>query len=92
MSESDSEGIISKSQLAEFAELFDRFEFADDPRSQQACEAERMFNAKAEIAFREQVQPKFVSLSESDFNAGLKSWCRDWLNKNKPLHFKKRNR
>ncbi len=51
MSESDSEGIISKSQLAEFAELFDRFEFADDPRSQQACEAERMFNAKAEIAF-----------------------------------------
>jgi hypothetical protein len=91
--ESHSEGIISKSEIAVFAELFDQFEFAEDPRSAKACEAKQKFDADARILFEERVKPNFLSCSEEAFEAGLRIWCRDWLHKNKPLdHRKKKKR
>ena len=41
-----SEGAITKIELAELAELFDKFEFAFDPRSTSAKEAESDFEIK----------------------------------------------
>ena|SRR6266436_6085323 len=69
--ESHSEGIISKSEIAVFAELFDQFEFAEDPRSAKACEAKQKFDADARILFEERVKPNFLSCSEEAFEAGL---------------------
>ena len=40
------EGTVARTEIAELAVLFDRFEFAFDPRSLVAKEAESDFEAK----------------------------------------------
>ena len=51
------EGIVTRSELAELAELFDRFEFAIDPLSLDAAESEANFNTRIEAIFEERVRP-----------------------------------
>lgn len=78
------EGIVSRESLAELAELFDRFEFAFDPRSTAAKEAESQFQSRVLRIFDERVLPRYPHLPLPVFYCRLKSLCRVYLKKNRP--------
>jgi len=73
------EGFVSRNEIAELASLFERFEFAFDPRSVSAREAESEFEDRIGRMFFERVQPHFTSVSMNAFRARLKSLCRIYL-------------
>lgn len=79
-----SEGAVSRAELAELAALFDRFEFAFDPRSIAAKEAESQFESRVVGIFEERVAPKFPEISFIAFHCRVKSLCRLYLRKNTP--------
>src|ERR1035437_9259540 len=54
-----SEGAITKIELAELAELFDKFEFAFDPRSTSDKEAESDFENQMHRIFEEKIHPSY---------------------------------
>jgi hypothetical protein len=66
------------------AVLFDRFEFAFDPRSRAAKEAESDFEAKVKRLFDERVAPKYLSVDFAAFHCRVRSLCRVYLKKNAP--------
>ena len=78
------EGTITRDEIAELAYLFDRFEFAFDPRSTAAKESESDFEEKIRTLFTERVQPRFSSVSFAVFHCRIKSLCRVYLRKNSP--------
>ena len=79
-----SEGAISKAELAELADLFDKFEFAFDPRSTAAKEAESEFEDRVRRIFEEKVAPSHPFLGFTVYYCKIKSLCRDYLRKNSP--------
>ncbi len=79
-----SAGLVSRNDIAELAGLFDRFEFAFDPRSLSAKEAESDFDDALRKLFDERVAPKFPNLSFVNFHGKVKSLCRAYLKKNAP--------
>jgi hypothetical protein len=76
------EGIITRDEIAELAYLFDRYEFAFDPRSLAAREAESDFEEKVRNLFAERVQPQYASITFTAFHCRIKSLCRIFLKKN----------
>src|SRR5438093_1129395 len=76
-----SEGVVSRVELAELAVLFDQFEFAFDPRSLAAREAESKFDDTVLRLFEERVKPKYPSIQFSAFHWRIKSLCRACLRK-----------
>lgn len=80
----DPEGVVSREDLAELAELFDRFEFAFDPRSTAAKEAESEFQSRVIRIFEEHVLPRYPELEFHVFYCRLKTLCRLYLKKNRP--------
>jgi hypothetical protein len=78
------EGIITRDELAELACLFDRYEFAFDPRSLAAREAESDFEQRIRALFADRIQPNFGSVSFTAFHCRIKSICRAYLRKNAP--------
>ena len=78
------EGVISRTELAELAGLFDRFEFAFDPRALAAREAESVFESRVLAIYEERVQPRYASFSFVAFHCHVKSLCRAYLRKNSP--------
>lgn len=76
-------GLISREELAALAALFDRYEFAFDPRSQEAREAESSFNSSVREIFELRVKPIAPSLNYHDFHAKIRSLCRDFLRREK---------
>ena len=79
-----SEGSITKLELAELADLFDKFEFAFDPRSTAAKEAESRFEDRVRQLFEEKVLKTHPGLDFTIFNFKLRSHCRLYLRKNTP--------
>lgn len=79
-----SEGLVTRTELAELATLFDQFEFAFDPRSPVAKESESEFDNRVRKIFEEQVMPAHPHLSFPLFYCKLKSACRTFLRKNSP--------
>jgi len=79
-----SEGIISKAELAELADLFDQFEFAFDPRSIAAKEAESAFDDKVHNLFEERVVQTYPQLAFAFFYCKVKSLCREFPKRNRP--------
>lgn len=77
-------GLISRDEIAELASLFDRFEFAFDPRSLSAKEAESNFDDAVNQLFTERVLPKYPRMSYVTFHCKIKSLCRAYLRKNAP--------
>lgn len=77
-------GTVTRSELADLAILFDRFEFAFDPRSRTAKEAESQFEDKVRNLFQERVHPHFPHVSFVAFHCRIKSLCRTYLKKNPP--------
>ena len=78
------EGTITRDEIAELAFLFDRYEFAFDPRSLAAKEAESDFEERVRALFVERVQPHYSSVSFPAFHCRVKSLCRDYLRRNAP--------
>jgi hypothetical protein len=78
------EGIITRDEVTELAFLFDRYEFAFDPRSRTAREAESDFEERIRTLFAERVQPHYASVSFAGFHCRIKSLCRAYLRKNTP--------
>jgi hypothetical protein len=78
------EGNISREDIAELAALFDRFEYAFDPLSLRAKEAESNFEDRVLSLFRERVEPNYSSVSYTDFRCRIRSLCRAYL-RNNPL-------
>ena len=76
-----SEGDITRAELAELAVLFDQFEFAFDPGSLSAREAESGFDDMVLRLFEERVRPKYPSVPFSAFHWRVKSLCRAYLRK-----------
>jgi len=79
-----SEGCVTRAELAELAELFDRFEFALDPLSRDAEEAEARFNSRVQFIFEEHIRPRRPQLSFVIFRARVRNLCRVFLKKNPP--------
>lgn len=63
------ERAITRDEIAELAVLFDRFEYAFDPTSISAREAESQFEDRVLQLFRERVQSNFSSLSYGLFHS-----------------------
>jgi hypothetical protein len=78
------EGLVTRTELAELAVLFDQFEFAFDPRSPVAKEAESEFENRVRRIFDEKVISAHPRLSFPLFYCKLKSVCRTFLRKNLP--------
>ncbi len=76
------EGIVTRTDIAELAALFDRFEFAFDPLSTAAKEAEVAFDDLILKLFRERVEPAFPRVAYAAFYCRIKSLCRTYLRKN----------
>jgi hypothetical protein len=75
------EGTITRDEVAELAFLFDRYEFAFDPLSRAAREAESDFEERVRTLFAERVQPRYSSVSFAAFHCRIKSLCRAYLRK-----------
>jgi hypothetical protein len=78
------EGTVTRDEIAELASLFDRYEFAFDPRSLAAREAEAGFEERVRALFAERVQPRYASISFTAFHCRIKSLCREFIRKNAP--------
>ena len=78
------EGIITRDEVAELAFLFDRYEFAFDPRSLAAREAESDFEERVQRLFAERIEPRYTTVFFTAFHCRIKSLCRAYLRKNAP--------
>lgn len=78
------EGVISREDLAKLAALFDRSEYALDPLSLSAKEAESQFEDEVLMLFRELVEPHYSSISFTVFRCKVRSLCRAYLRQNSP--------
>ena len=77
-------GLVSKAELAELAGLFDQFEFAFDPRSVAAREAESAFDEKLRAIFEERVKPNYPHFPFTIFYSKTRTLCREFIKKNNP--------
>lgn len=76
-----SEGAVSRAELEELAELFNAWEFAIDPASNEAKIAQSCYEDRASEIFG-RVAAQFPSLQYSDFKIKLRSECRKFLRRN----------
>lgn len=83
MAEQTPSGAVSDRELKELALLFDQWEFALLPNSEEAIKAERLYHEKVKAIWESRVASQY-SLSLSAFEAGLRTRCRRWLKKNRP--------
>lgn len=75
-----SEGIISPEQLNQLVSLFDRFEFALDPNSRAAKEAESEFDSLI-IFLHEEACRQGMALTQKEFRNHVRKHCRMLINK-----------
>lgn len=79
MSDSSSSGeLVSKAELEEVAELFDRSEFAIDPTSADCRAADAEFSDKIELIYK-RVRVSCPDLTLVCFRSKAKSLCRAFL-------------
>ena len=78
------EGLIAGDEVAELASLFDGYEFAFDPLTRAAREAESEFEERVRWLFAERVQPRYASIPFAAFRCKIKSLCRVYLRRNAP--------
>ena len=77
-----SEGAVTRTELTDLAELFDRFEFAFDPRAMSAKEAESEFERRARALFEERVASRHPEVPFALFHNRLRFLCRVYLRRN----------
>lgn len=76
------EGAVSREDIARLAVLFDRFEYAFEPLSIDAKEAESQFEDLVLLLYNERVKERFASVTFSAFRCKIRSLCREHLRKN----------
>lgn len=79
-----SEGIVTRADLTELAAIFDQFEFAFDPLSPAAKEAESQFENRVRKLFDDKVITVYPNLSYPLFHNRIRYACRTFLRKNSP--------
>lgn len=78
------EGLVTRTEIAELAGLFDRFEFALDPRAVDAREAEAEFEDRVRRLFDERIAASHPHVDYVTFRGKLRSLCRLYLKMNAP--------
>jgi len=76
------DGLISRADIAELAVLFDRFEFALDPTSNDCKAAEVEFEDRVLALFLERIASAHPEISFTFFRCRVRSQCRTYLRKN----------
>jgi hypothetical protein len=76
---SPSSGIISSNELEELAGLFDRWEFALDPTSDDCKAAEIQFQARVQDLFDAKIRAAYPELNIIRFSCGVKAQARAFL-------------
>lgn len=74
---------VPRAELEHLAGLFDRFEFALDPLSRTAREGESEFEDAVRRLFEEYVAGPHPNLPYATFRCRPRSWCRNYLRKNR---------
>jgi hypothetical protein len=77
-------GDIARLELAALAELFDRFEYAWDPREQSVAEAKAEFCSRVQLLYDERIHLRYPGLAFVTFQIHVQNACRLFLRKNKP--------
>ena len=80
--EPTSQGIVSRDDLAELSVLFDRFEFALYPTSDDCKLAEVDFENEVERLYRDKVVQNFSGVSLMQFRCQIRALCRKFLKRN----------
>jgi len=75
-------GAIARAELAELAELFDRFSFAFDPLSADAKQAESLFNDRVRELYDKRVASAYEGVDFTGFVAHVRTACRAHLRAN----------
>ncbi len=76
------EGAVTRDDIAILAVLVDRFEFAFDPLSTAAKEAEAAFDNLVLGLFRERIEQNYAVVGYTTFYYRVKFLCRAYLRKN----------
>jgi hypothetical protein len=76
------DGFISRADIEELAVLFDRFEFALDPTSEDCKVAEVELEDRVRAIFLERVSASYPSISYTFFRCKVRTQCRTYLRKN----------
>jgi hypothetical protein len=71
---------VSQGDIEELAKLFNRSEYADDPNSRDAKEAEAQYGHQVKMLYEERIAPN--SISYFDFKGHLTRRCREFLKRN----------
>ena len=77
-------GHITDDNIAQLATLLDGFEFAFDPLSRDAREAESEFTDLVQRLYDEVVKPIHPNVSLVAFQCHIKTCCRQYIRKNLP--------
>ena len=70
---------ISEDEIIRLVNLFQQFEGADDPLSNECREAESSFNSLVEQIYIEKVKTAFDSLTLTQFRSYTRNYCRKRL-------------
>ena len=77
------EGAVSRADIVELAGLFDRFEFAIDPTSEDCRLAEAWFEDRVRQLYATKVVAAFPMVSLTLFRCRVRSLCRAYFKRNK---------
>ena len=75
-------GIVSLTEIAELADLFDQSEFAFDPTSDESKEAAVTLESRVREIYEERIQPYHKGLSLYQFRCAIRTECRQYVRKN----------
>lgn len=81
----DARRTVSADDIARLADLFDRFQYADDPFSAQCQEAKAQFNATVQRLYGDCVKPYYVSVSLDHFRGRMVLECKQRLNRERQI-------
>lgn len=77
----DARRTVSADDIARLADLFDRFQYADDPNSVSCKEAGTQFAELVRRLHEDCVRPYFETVSLSEFRGKITFECKRYLNR-----------
>lgn len=77
-----SQGIVSRDDIADLAVLFDRFEYALDPTSDECKLAEVEFEDCVDSLYQSKVVHSYPEVSLMQFRCHIRGLCRRFLRRN----------
>ena len=77
-------GHLTRTELGELAEWFDRFHFAFDPTDSDALRAQAEFDRRLRELYETRVRPLHPQTRFAVFLGRVRANCWEYLKKNKP--------